>query len=145
MNLNISNLNAKELYSLFSTLYYDKYGREYKGVGFIGNEMHKLKEVLNLHGSSATACAILNCINNNDRTVNVPYFAAGIKYYLVPHPDVYWYVKRYGTPEIKKLYRSFMFLDAVWLPSASQKTKRKEVLNKLREWTNAKTSKTNEG
>ena len=107
--------------------------------------MHKLKEVLNLHGSSATACAILNCINNNDRTVNVPYFAAGIKYYLVPHPDVYWYVKRYGTPEIKKLYRSFMFLDAVWLPSASQKTKRKEVLNKLREWTNAKTSKTNEG
>ncbi len=145
MNLNISNLNAKELYSLFGTLYYDKYGREYKGVGFIGNEMHKLKEVLNLHGSSATACAILNCINNNDRTVNVPYFAAGIKYYLVPHPDVYWYVKRYGTPEIKKLYRSFMFLDAVWLPSASQKTKRKEVLNKLREWTNAKTSKTNEG
>ena len=145
MNLNISTLNAKELYSLFGTLYYDKYGREYKGVGFIGNEMHKLKEVLNLHGSSATACAILNCINNNDRTVNVPYFAAGIKYYLVPHPDVYWYVKRYGTPEIKKLYRSFMFLDAVWLPSASQKTKRKEVLNKLREWTNAKTSKTNEG
>ena len=145
MNLNISNLNAKELYSLFGTLYYDKYGREYKGVGFIGNEMHKLKEVLNLHGSSATACANLNCINNNDRTVNVPYFAAGIKYYLVPHPDVYWYVKRYGTPEIKKLYRSFMFLDAVWLPSASQKTKRKEVLNKLREWTNAKTSKTNEG
>ena len=145
MNLNISNLNDKELYSLFGTLYYDKYGREYKGVGVIGNEMHKLKEGLNLHGSSATACAILNCINNNDRTVNVPYFAAGIKYYLVPHPDVYWYVKRYGTPEIKKLYRSFMFLDAVWLPSASQKTKRKEVLNKLREWTNAKTSKTNEG
>ena len=81
----------------------------------------------------------------NDRTVNVPYFAAGVSYYLVPHPDVYWAVKKQGTPEIKQLYRAFMFLDAVWLPSASQKNKRKEVLNKLREWTNAKTGKTDAG
>ena len=145
MNLNINNLNTKELYSLFGTLYQDKHGREYKGVGFIGNEMHKLKEAFNIHGSSAMACAMLNCINNNDRTVNVPYFAAGVSYYLVPHPDVYWAVKKQGTPEIKQLYRAFMFLDAVWLPSASQKNKRKEVLNKLREWTNAKTGKTDAG
>tara|TARA_B100000470_G_C19683458_1_gene343121 strand:- start:113 stop:607 length:495 start_codon:yes stop_codon:yes gene_type:complete len=144
-SLNISNLNAKELYSLFSTLYYDKHGKEYRGVGFVGNEMHKLKEALDVHGSSAMACAMLNCINNNDRTVNVPYFAAGVRYYLVPHPDVYWNVKKYGTPDIKKLYRAFMFLDAVWLPSASQKNKRKELLNKLREWANAKTGKTDEG
>ena len=145
MNLNINNLNTKELYSLFGTLYHDKHGKEYKGVGFIGNEMHKLKEALDTHGSNATACAILNCINSNDRTVNVPYFAAGVRYYLVQYPDVYLYVKRYGTPKIKKLYRSFMFLDAVWLPSASQKNKRKEVLNKLREWTNAKAGKTDAG
>ena len=37
--LEINNLNAKDLYSLFNILYKEKYGVEYKGVGFIGNEM----------------------------------------------------------------------------------------------------------
>ena len=44
------NFNARDIYQLFSSLYKDKYTIEYKGVGFIGNEMHGLREVLDEHG-----------------------------------------------------------------------------------------------
>jgi hypothetical protein len=135
--LDITNLNAKDLYSLFNTLYKEKHGVEYKGVGFIGNEMKKMREVVDEHGSGNVACAISNCIRNNDRTVNVPYFTTGIKYYLIPYnPEIYWFVKYYGNPKMKKLFREYMFLDSTWLPSASKRTKRKEILQVLKEWVN---------
>ena len=144
--LDINNLNAKDLYSLFNTLYNEKHGRDYKGVGFIGNEMKKMREVVDEFGSGNVACAISNCIRNNDRTVNVPYFTAGIKYYLVPYnPEIYWFVKYYGTPKVKKLFREYMFLDSTWLPSASKRIKRKEILKKLNDWVKVKKSEKREG
>ena len=140
--ITLDKLNAQGIYTLFQTLYKEKHGIEYKGVGFIGNEMHKLREVLDEYGSSSVACATLNCINANSKSVSVPYFVAGIKYYLVSYnPDVYWAVKRYSTPTIKKLWRNYMFLDSVWFPTATQRAKRKQVLQELREWAYAKTGK----
>lgn len=144
MNLNpiLKDLNSRSLYELFSSLYKEKNGSEYEGAGWIGNEMHKLKVILDEYGPENIACAMLNCIQRNDRQVSVPYFAAGIKYYLVPdYPDIYWTIKRYGTPEIRKLWNAFMILDATWLPSASQKAKMKQIKIKLKEWSNAQTKK----
>lgn len=139
----LKDLNSRSLYELFSTLYKEKHGFEYEGVGFIGNEMHKLKVVLEDYGPENVACAILNCIQRNDRKVSVPYFTAGIKYYLVAdYPDIYWAVKRYGTSKIKSLWNNFVILDAVWFPSASQKNKIKVIKHELKEWTNAQTKKT---
>jgi len=142
LNLILKDLNSRSLYELFSSLYEEKHGFEYEGVGFIGNEMHKLKVVLEDYGPENVACAILNCIQRNDRKVSVPYFTAGIKYYLVPdYPDIYWAVKRYGTLEIRKLWNAFTLLDATWLPAASQKAKTKQIKNKLKEWSDAQTKK----
>lgn len=141
--LDITNLNSKDLYSLFNTLYKEKYGVEYKGVGFIGNEMKKMREVIDEFGSGNVACAISNCIRNNDRTVNVPYFTAGIKYYLIPHnPEIYWFIKYYGNPATKKLFREYIFLDSTWLPTASKRKRRKEILQILKEWVQEKKNET---
>ena len=138
----IIDYNQRDIYTLFMELYKEKYGADYRGAGFIGNEMHKLQEVILEYGASQIACATLNCIASNDRTVNVPYFVAGIKFYLVPYnPDIYWAVHREGTPEIKRLWKKFLFLDAVWLPSATQRKKYKEALQELREWAYEKTGK----
>lgn len=142
LNLILKDLNAKSLYELFCSLYEEKHGLEYEGVGFIGNEMHKLKVVLEEYGPENVACAILNCLHRNDRTASVPYFTAGIKYYLVPdYPDIYWSVKRYGTPKMKNLWNNFVILDAVWFPSASQKKQIKEIKHELKAWSNAQTKK----
>ena len=142
MNQNIEEYNAKDLYELFCTLYEEKHKRAYTGVGFIGNEMHVLKNALQEHGSSQLVCATLNCISNNDIMVNVPYFIAGIRHYLISYnPHIYWAVKRYSTDEIRQLWREFLFLDATWLPSASQRQRYKEVLAELTEWAYAKTNK----
>ena len=136
------NFNARDIYQLFSSLYKDKYTIEYKGVGFIGNEMHGLREVLDEHGSEQIACAVINCIANTQRTVNIPYFVSGINFYLVPYnPDIYWAVKRCGTPEIQKIWKSFLLLDSVWFPSATKRAKYKVILKKLQEWAYAKTGK----
>ena len=138
----LDNLNAKDLYKLFSALYKEKHGVDYSGVGFIGNEMHKLRNSIDEHGSAHVACAILNCINRNARKVSVPYFIAGIRYYMIPdNPEIYWSIKRYGNPKMKKLWREYMFLDSAWLPTASKRKRLKEVIKELREWAYAKTGK----
>jgi len=142
MNPNIDNYNAKDLYDLFCSLYEEKHRIAYTGVGFIGNELHVLKNSLQEHGSAQLVCATLNCITNNDRTVNVPYFIAGLRHYLISYnPYIYWAVKRYSTNEIMKVWKEFLFLDATWLPSGSQRRRYKEVLAKLTEWAYAKTNK----
>ena len=138
----VDDYNAKDLYDLFCLLYEEKYQISYTGAGFIGNELHVLKNALQEYGSSQLVCATLNCISNNDRTVNVPYFIAGIRHYLISYnPYVYWAVKRYSTNEIIKLWKEFLFLDATWLPSASQRRRYKEVLAELMEWAYEKTNK----
>ena len=52
MNLNpiLKDLNSRSLYELFSSLYKEKNGSEYEGAGWIGNEMHKLKVILDEYG-----------------------------------------------------------------------------------------------
>ena len=138
----LNKFNAKDIYTLFSTLYKEKYRIDYKGAGFIGNEMHGLRTILDEHGSSQIACAVINCISTNSRTVNIPYFVAGIHFYLVPYnPDIYWAVKRYGSPEIRQLWKYFLLLDSVWLPSATKRAEYKRVMQKLQEWAYEKTGK----
>ena len=44
--MNFDELNAKDIYELFSTLYKEKHKVEYQGAGWIGNEMHSLRNVL---------------------------------------------------------------------------------------------------
>ena len=59
----LTNFNARDIYQLFSSLYKEKYSVDYKGVGFIGNEMHGLRAILDEHGAAHIACAVINCIS----------------------------------------------------------------------------------
>ena len=49
-NLILKDLNSKSLYGLFSFLYKEKHNIEYEGAGWIGNEMHKIKVILDEYG-----------------------------------------------------------------------------------------------
>jgi len=139
----IYDYTSKDIYSLFSGLYKEKYNVEYKGVGFIGNEMHLIKVAIEENGSANVACATLNCIKITSRAVNVPFFIAGIKYYLTPHnPHIYWAVQRFGDEVIKNLWAQYLFLDAIWLPKASQKKKIKELRKELKNWANVQAKRT---
>ena len=136
----LDTFNSKDIYELFKTLYIEKHGFEYKGVGFIGNEMHKLRLLLDDYGSAHIACAVFNCVKANDSQVSVPYFTAVIKYYIIPYnPTIYWAVHRYGTDDIKRLWKSYLLLDSVWFPSATQRKRHKTAEQKLQEWAHAKT------
>ena len=142
MTKDIDDYNAKDIYDLFCLLYEEKHRSEYTGAGFIGNELHVIKKAVLEHGSSQIVCATLNCILSNDRTVNVPYFIAGLKHYLVSYnPYIYWAVKRYGDDEIMMLWKKFLFLDAVWLHTAAQRKNYKVVFSDLRDWAYEKTNR----
>ena len=120
-----------------------KYGIPYKGAGFIGNEMHLIKVAIEENGSANIACATINCIKNNSRTVNVPFFIAGLKYYLTSYnPTIFWAVEQYGDKKIRRLWKQYLFLDATWLPKASHRLKMKELYKELKEWADAKTTST---
>ena len=139
----IYDYTAKDIYTLFSDLYKEKYGIPYKGAGFIGNEMHLIKVAIEENGSANIACATINCIKNNSRTVNVPFFIAGLKYYLTSYnPTIFWAVEQYGYKKIRRLWKQYLFLDATWLPKASHRLKMKELYKELKEWADAKTTST---
>jgi len=139
--MKFNELNARDIYELFGNLYKEKHNSEYAGAGFIGNEMHLLRKLIDEYGPAQVACSVLNCIINNDNKVNVPYFAAGVEYYITPHnPIIYYSVIRWGTPKIKKLWRQFLILDAVWFPTATQRAQRKIILKELKEWAHGKAS-----
>ena len=138
----IDTYNSRDIYSLFSSLYYEKYKKEYLGIGFIGNEMHKLRVLIDEYGPAQIACATVNCLKQSNSSVSVPYFTAGIKYYIIPYnPNVYWAVIQHGTPKIQKQWKKFLLLDAVWFPSATQQKQYKELDIILKEWAYAKTGK----
>ena len=141
-NKSLSEYNQRDIYSLFMELYELKHSSKYAGAGFINNEMQLIRRAIEENGAAQIACAVLNCIESNDRTVNVPYFVAGLKYYLTSYnPYIYLAVKRYGDDKIKKLWKHFIFLDAVWFPKASQKKKRDEVFKILKDWAYEKVNK----
>ena len=141
-NKKLTDDNTKDLYNLFSCLYKEKYGTEYEGAGFIGNEFHLLKVAIDNNGADQIACAMLNCVATNKRKVNIPYFLAGLKYYTVPYnPSIYFAVTKYGDKEIKQLWRHFIILDSVWFPKVSQRKKRKEIYEELKKWANEKVNK----
>ena len=68
---------------------------------------------------------------------------AGLKYYLVEYnPDIYWAVHKFGDEKIKKLWRKYLVLDAIWFPSATQKIELQDVVKRLKKYANEKIKKT---
>ena len=103
--------------------------------------MHLLKVAIQENGSANVVCATLNCIKANSKTVNVPFFVAGLKYYLTSYnPSIFWAVERYGDRRIRQLWKQYLFLDATWLPKASHRLKIKQLQKELKEWADAKTT-----
>ena len=131
--------NAKDIFNIFATLYYDKFGREYIVSRFIGHEMHLIKNALNEHGGYDIACAVFNGVRANDRSVNVPYIMAGLRYYIpATSSKLFWFVHMDGTDEIKKKWKRREILGATWLPDASQNGQLKQISEDLRVWANEK-------
>ena len=134
-----STYNAKDIFNIFTTLYADKFGREYIVARFIGHEMHLIKEALNEHGAYKMACAVYNGVRANDRSVNIPYVMAGLRYYIPStSAKIYWFVHTEGDKNIKQKWKRKELLGATWLPSAPQYQQLQELTNDLREWADEK-------
>ena len=88
----IEDYNSHDLHRIFSEEYYKKHGKEYVSSRFIGYEMKLLKGLLESHDVFAILCGIVSCIKRNSNTVHIPYFVAGIKYYLSTddNPELQW-------------------------------------------------------
>ena len=136
---NPQEYNAKDIFTIFSTLYNDKFGHDYVVARFIGHEMHLIKEALTEYGGYKIACAVYNGIRANDRSVNVPYIMAGLRYYIPStSAKIYWFIHTDGTTDMKKKWKRGEILGATWLPSATQHIQLKEISDELRTWANAK-------
>lgn len=127
--------NAKDIFDLFAKFYFDKFGHDYIVSRFIGHEMHLIKNALVEKGGYDIACAVYNGVRANDRTVNIPYIMAGLRYYIPStNSRVYWLVHTVGDREIKSKWKRRELLGATWLPSATQHQQLQELTNDLRMW-----------
>lgn len=137
---NIEDYNCQDLHRIFSEEYYKKHGKEYVSSRFIGYEMKLLKGLLDTHDVFAVLCGIVSCIKRNSDTVHIPYFVAGIKFYLSTddNPELQWKIMASNQQEYTNKWNQLRLIKAKWLPKATDKRKMEALEKELMEWTNAK-------
>ena len=131
----IEEYNCNDLHRVFSEEYYNKYSKEYVPSRFIGYEMKLLKGLLETHNVFALLCGIVACIKRNSNTVSIPYFVAGIKYYLPDddNPELRWKIQSSNQPEYIEKWQELRLLRAKWLPKATDNTKMIRIEKELME------------
>jgi len=136
----IEDYNCQDLHRIFSEEYYKKHGKEYVSSRFIGYEMKLLKGLLDTHDVFAVLCGIVSCIKRNSDTVHIPYFVAGIKFYLSTddNPELQWKIMASNQQEYTNKWNQLRLIKAKWLPKATDKRKMEALEKELMEWTNAK-------
>ena len=136
----IEDFNCQDLHRVFSEEYYKKHGKEYVSSRFIGYEMKLLKGLLDAHDVFAILCGIVYCIKRNSATVHIPYFVAGIRYYLSSddNPELQWRIMSSNQQEYINKWNQLRLIKAKWLPKATDKRKMEALEKELMEWTNAK-------
>ena len=136
----IEEYYSHDLHRIFSEEYYKKDGKEYVSSRFIGYEMKLLKSLLASHDVFAILCGIASCIKRNPDTVHIPYFVAGIKFYLSTddNPELQWRILSSNKPEYIERWNQLRLLKAKWLPKATDKKKMEVLEKELMEYTNAK-------
>ena len=136
----IEDYNWQDLHRVFSEEYYKKHGKEYVSSRFIGYEMKLLKGLLDAHDVFAILCGIVSCIKRNSATVHIPYFVAGIRYYLSSddNPELQWRIMSSNQQEYINKWNQLRLIKAKWLPKATDKRKMEALEKELMEWTNAK-------
>ena len=141
---NIEEYNCNDLHRIFSEEYYKKYGKDYVSSRFIGYEMKLLKGLLEAHDTFAILCSIISCIKRNSSTVNIPYFVAGIKFYLPTddNPEIQWRVLTSHKQEYIAKWQQLRLMKAKWLPKATDRTKMIQLEKDLMEWLDEKKKKT---
>ena len=139
----IEEYNCNDLHRIFSEEYYQKHGTDYVPKRFIGYEMKLLKGLLESYDTYAILCGIVACIKRNKNTVSIPYFVAGIKYYVPSDefPEIQWKVQTSNQQEYKDKWHQLRLLKAKWLPKAKDRSKMIELEKELMEWVNAKNEK----
>lgn len=137
---NIEAYNCNDLHRIFSEEYYQKHGKDYVSSRFIGYEMKLLKGLLAEHDTFAILCSIVSCIKRNANTVNIPYFVAGIKFYLTTddNPELQWKVLSSRKQEYIDKWQQLRLMKAKWLPKATDRTKMIQLEKELMELTDAK-------
>ena len=141
---NIEDYNCQDLHRIFSEEYYKKHDKEYVSTRFIGYEMKLLKGLLETHDVFAMLCGIVACIKRNSNTVSIPYFVAGIKFYIPDddNPELRWKVQTSNQPEYSAKWQELRLLKAKWLPKATDRTKMIQLEKDLMEWLDEKKKKT---
>jgi len=136
----IEDYNCQDLHRVFSEEYYKKHGKEYVSSRFIGYEMKLLKGLLDAHDVFAILCGIVACIKRNSDTVHIPYFVAGIRYYLSSddNPELQWKVLTSNKKEYMDKWKQLRMFKAKWFPKATDKRKMDELEKELMECTNEK-------
>jgi len=139
----IEDYNCQDLHRIFSEEYYKKYSKEYVSSRFIGYEMKLLKGLLEVHDVFAILCGIVSCIKRNSDTVHIPYFVAGIKFYLSSddNPELQWKVFASNKKEYMDKWKQLRMFKAKWLPKATDKRRMEELEKELMECTNEKEGK----
>ena len=133
----IEDYNCNDLHRIFSEEYYKKYSKEYVPSRFIGYEMKLLKGLLEVHNVFALLCGVVACIKRNSNTVSIPYFVAGIKFYLPDddNPELRWKIQSSNQQEYIDKWQELRLLRAKWLPKSTDHTKmiqlEKELMERL--------------
>ena len=138
----LENYNSQDVRGVFTWLYSKKHNKEYVDRGFIGYDLKIIKEAIKHHGLFPVLAGFYNGVKNNNDNVSIKYIIRGFefKYYLPDNnAEIYYKVMVYGTDKVKAYWRKYLLLNSKWFPTAASEQKKKKIIEKIKEWTNAQT------
>ena len=137
----LKEYNSHDVRMEFLWLYSKVHHKEYVDRGFIGFDLKLIKQAIEQYGLFAVLSGFYNGVKTKPDTVSIKYIIKGFEfgYYLTSHnPELYYKVMAYGNDKVKAAWRKFILLDTKWFPTASSEQSKKQIKDRLLEWSNAK-------
>lgn len=125
------NYTAKDLYDFWCNEFLNENQSEYTSRGFIGNELHLLKQILEECDIYAILLAISSGIKAGE--IAIKYFVESLSEYLpsTQYAKYVFLVKESNNLKAKELLDRLLFLECKWIPSGDDNAKKNSIIDEL--------------
>ena len=131
LTTNFDAYTVKDIRDFWSSEFLKEHQTEYASRGFVGNELHLLKQVIEEYGVYATLLAISNGIRSGE--IAIKYFVDSISDYLpsTQYAKYVFLIRMNNNDKAKNLLNKLLFLESKWIPSGDDHVKKIDLINEL--------------
>lgn len=132
---NPEKFNSVDLRDYWCAEYNNRHQEPYQTHGYIGNELHLLKQ---LFEQQYDVYIVLLAINNavKNKEISIKWFVESFDFYFRDsvNAKIEFYVLKYGEDEQKQIWNEIGLSDAMWLKTSFNIKEKRKLIEQLENW-----------